>query len=411
MIKRLKRKVIALTMISLFVLLALMVAGMNLLNYQSVVEEADRTLSLLSQNRGTFPDMGQLPHLETDPFDKGFSPELPYESRYFSVSLDDSGNVIHIDLSKIAAVDSEKAELFAAKVQRSHQQKGFLGNYRYWKQRELNGVRITFLDCGRKLSAFRNFLFVSVVISLAGFAAVFVIIVFLSGRIIRPIAQSYEKQKRFITDAGHEIKTPLTIINANVDVLEMDWGSNECLEDVRSQTRRLTELTNDLILLTRMEEGQNAMPMIDFPASEVVSETAAAFQILADVQKKTLCCNVQPMVSMRGNGKSVEQLISILLDNAIKYARESSTINLFFGKQGKSIAIVVQNETETALNAKDLERIFDRFYRADLSRNSETGGYGIGLSVAKAIVTAHGGRIQATCPEKGTFRIIATFPD
>lgn len=416
MIKKLKRKVVALTMTSLFILLSLMVTGMNLINYHSVIREADRTLTLLSQNRGAFseptqpPNISQLPNTGGGKQDK-FSPELPYESRYFSVLLDSGGNVIRTDVSKIAAVDQRQAESMAQKVRRMRDKHGFIGDFRFFKSHDFEGVRIIFLDCGRKLDAFQEFLYSSIVISLAGFALVFFVIAFISGRIIRPIAQSYEKQKRFITDAGHEIKTPLTIINANVDVLEMDLGDNECLEDIQLQTRRLTELTNDLVLLARMEESENAVSRLPFPASEVVADTAMSFHVLADTQRKQLHCDVQPLLTMKGNDKSLVQLVSILLDNALKYTPEHGRIELSFRKQGKNPVLTVRNQTENVLSKDDLERIFDRFFRADPSRNSQTGGHGIGLSVAKAIVAAYGGKIQAACPEQGIFQITATFRD
>lgn len=411
MIKKLKRKVVALTMTSLFILLALMVAGMNLINYHSVVQEADRTLSLLSQNRGAFSEPAQLPNQGGYPFDKDFSPELPYESRYFSVLLDNSGEAVQTDVSKIAAINSDEAVTMAIKVQKNRKMSGFAGSFRYRQSYEIGGTRIIFLDCGRKLDAFYRFLYSSIAISLTGFGLVFFVIVFISGRIIRPIAESYEKQKRFITDAGHEIKTPLTIINANVDVLEMDVGRNECLEDIQQQTRRLTALTNDLVMLARMEEAEDSMTRLPFPASEVIYDAAMSFKILADAQNKQLQCDVQPLLSMRGNDKSVEQLVTLLMDNALKYTPVGGAIDLSFTKQGKYPVLTVRNPTDNNLSKEDMERIFDRFYRADLSRNSETGGHGIGLSVAKAIVTAHGGKIQASCPGSGVFQITVTFRD
>lgn len=408
MIRRLKTKFIALAMAAICVLLAVIVVGMNLINYNAVVAEADSTLSILSQNRGSFPnpmnDRG-------DRFLFHMSPELPYESRYFSVLFDGSGSVILTDTGKIAAVDSASAVEYAYKAMQSRRPQGFIGNFRYQRSDENGHTRIIFLDCGRKLDSFYTFLYASLAMTLAGIIIVFFVIFFFAGKIVRPIAQSHEKQKRFITDAGHEIKTPLTIIRANVDILEMEFGErNECLEDIQLQTQRLTQLTNDLVLLARMEESENNMQMIDFPVSEIVAEEVMPFRTLAQTQDKQFICDIQPTLTMNGNAKAIRQLVSLLMDNALKYSPARGTISVTMEQSGKSISLTVYNTTEEAISREDLNHVFDRFYRADASRNSESGGYGIGLSVAKAIVTAHAGKIQASTTDGHSFQINVTLP-
>ncbi len=407
MIKKLKIKFIILSMTSLFVLLTVIVAGMNIINYSAVVNEADEILSLLTQNKGAFPNLAdnnknRLPH--------GMSPELPYESRYFSALLDHSGDIIYTETSKIASIDSTSAVEYAHAATNKNTEKGFIGNFRFISYIEGQNSRIIFLDCGRKLNTFYNFFYASCGMAIAGLIIISFVIIFFSGKILRPIAESYEKQKRFITDAGHEIKTPLTIINANADVLEMDLGTNEYLEDIQLQTKRLTSLTNDLVLLARMEEAEDSMQMIDFPISEVIADTALPFKTLAQTQGKDFICNIQPLLSMNGNDKSIRQLISILMDNALKYSPEGGKIALDFFKQSKTLCLTIFNTADTEISHENLNHVFDRFYRTDLSRNSETGGHGIGLSVAKAIVTAHGGKIQATSQDGRSFQITVTLP-
>lgn len=407
MIRKLKTKFIILSMTSLLALLTTIVVGMNLINYNSLVLEADGILSLLSQNKGAFPEPGGDKDGRLPP---DMSPELPYESRYFSVLLDSDGDVIHTETSRIAAVDPGMAIDFAEQAAKESSDRGFVENFRYVRSNETGATRLTFLDCGRRFDSFRAFLLASSGMALAGFVIVFSVIVFFAGRIIRPIAESYEKQKRFITDAGHEIKTPLTIINANVDLLEMELDQNECLDDIRQQTSRLTSLTNDLVLLARMEESGNTMQMIDFPISEVIAEAAMPFNTLAQSQRKSFSCNIQPLLSMRGNDKAITQLVSILMDNALKYTPQDGTVSLSFTRQAKNLILTVFNTTETEITGENLDRVFDRFYRIDPSRNSETGGHGIGLSVAKAITAAHGGKIRAWTQDGRSFAITVTLP-
>ncbi len=408
MIKRLKRKFIILAMTALFVLLAVIVSGMNILNYNSVIQESDTILDILSKNKGDFPEMVGPPG---NNMPQGMSPEVQYESRYFSVFINSSGELMRAEIDKIASVDVETAIDYANQVLEDGSTSGFIGEYRYIVNNEFNGARITFLDCGRKLNAFYRFLYTSIGMSLVGLIVVYIVLVIVGGRIIKPIAISYEKQKQFITDAGHELKTPLTIINANVDILEMEIGEeNECLIDIKQQSDRLKSLTENLVMLARMEEQESSIQKIEFPISEIVEDMAHAFNNLALQQKKKLEWDIQPLLSLNGNEKSISQLVSILLDNSLKYSIEGGEIKLKLKKQGKEIRLSVENETLENIGDEQLKYVFDRFYRTDASRNSETGGHGIGLSVAKAIVSSHDGKINATMKNGNTFVITATFP-
>ena len=189
----------------------------------------------------------------------------------------------------------------------------------------------------------------------------------------------------------------------------MDVGVNEWLEDIRTQTARLTDLTQNLVALSRMEEDGASFQMIDFPVSDVVSEAAQSFQAPARVQDKAFQLRIQPMLTLRGDEKAIRQLVGILLDNALKYTPEGGSISLSLDRQGKGIRLNVTNTAES-VDEKNLEHLFDRFYRADASRNSKTGGYGIGLSIAQAIVTAHRGKISAATKDGQSLSITATLP-
>ena len=406
MIKKLKLKFLTLSMSALFILLSVIVSGMNIINYNSVIQEADSVLSVISQNKGTFPENSFKP----DKLPPHFSAETPYESRYFTVFYSEEKNIIRVDTSKIAAVDSETAILYANRIIKSNKTVGFLNNYRYKAVSDYNGIRITFLDCEKRLASFKRFLLSGIAMSLLGFAVVFIAVFILSGKIIKPIAEAYEKQKRFITDAGHEIKTPLTIINANADILEMELSeNNESIADIKEQTKRLKELTESLVALSRLEESQSTLQKIEFPLSEVVKETASAFCAVSTAQNKTFTLNIEPMLTLNGNDAAIRQLTTIFLDNAFKYSQYGGEVSLSLSKQNRTITLSVYNTTENNINNEQLKYVFDRFYRTDTSRNSETGGHGIGLSVAKAIVTAHSGKIKTTTSDGKSFTVTAIF--
>ena len=265
-----------------------------------------------------------------------------------------------------------------------------------------------FLDYGREMSSFRRFLYTSAGVSLGGLLAVFLLLLFVSGKIVKPFAETYQKQKQFITDAGHELKTPLTIIDADAQVLEMDLGENEWLSDIQAQTKRLAQLTNSMLQLARMEE-QPQVKKIAFPLSDVVQETVETFGALAKTREKTLSIDIEPMLSLTGDEKAIRQLLSILLDNAVKYSDENGKISVSLKKYKNHIQISVYN-TAQAIDRESLPHLFDRFYRTDASRNSRTGGYGLGLSIASSIVAAHKGKIWVETADGKSLRITASFP-
>ena len=328
MIKRLKKKFIILATVSMLALMAVLILVMNVINYSTVVSESDKVIEILPRGGEPF-DGGEPPERPDGDWDDddarhgGMSPEVRYEARYFIVTISSDGSIRGIDTAMIISVDADDAVEYVAKALASGREKGFVGQFRYVKNDDdADGTRIIFLDCGRRLEAFHRFMWISIIIGVAGCLIVFLVFLFAAGKIIRPISESYEKQKRFITDAGHEIKTPLTIIAANVDLLKEDIGENESLDDISSQTKRLAGLTNDLVYLSKMEEADRQLVKVDFPVSDLVSEVANSFSAVAASQKIDYQKNIQPALSMNGAPEEIDRLASILIENAMKYSPE-----------------------------------------------------------------------------------------
>ena len=323
MIRKLRIKFIIIAMGSLLAVIVMLMGMINLLNYNRMIEHADAVLDILVENDGKFPKT-----LNAKDFfgEHKMSQETPYETRFFVVHLNEQEEVVYVDTGKVAAVNITTAASYVEKAIEKDKMEGFIGEYRYRKKAMDEGYMFVFLDCNRSMDSFQGFLVTSAGVSILGVFLVFLLILFLSGRAIKPVYESYEKQKRFITDAGHEIKTPLAIIHADIDVLKMDIGENEWLVDVQKQTKRLSELTKDLIYLAKMEEKNNHLQMIDLPFSDIVEETSQSFQALAVSQNKTITLNIQPMIKLFGDEKALRQLVSILLDNAIKYSEKEADV-------------------------------------------------------------------------------------
>ena len=401
MIRRLRCTFVMVSVCSVAAVLFVILGVVNWMNYRQVVGDVDRILDILAENNGSFPERGvpeEEPERDRRGAPPGISPETPYESRYFTVYFNEDEDVIRADVGRIAAVDESEAAAYAEEVNKRPGNRGFLHNYRYVKTDEGGTLMVIFLDCGRSLAQVRGFLTVSASVAAAGTGAVFLLLILFSKRAVKTYVESYEKQKRFITDAGHEIKTPLTIIDADAEIIALETGENEWVEDIRKQIQRLKELTEDLIFLSKMEERRGDAECVEFPISEVALETARSFQSLAMLQGKMFESCVEPLVSYTGEMKNIQRLFSILLDNALKYSPEGGRISFRLERRGRNIYLNVSN-TADFISREHLAHLFDRFYRVDASRNSQTGGHGIGLSIAKAIVSAHKGRITAASPD------------
>ena len=336
------------------------------------------------------------------------SPEAMYESRFFRVIVSVDGEITDINTENILLIDQNEAEAYANAVLNRNPAHGFVGAFRYLKLQRENDTCVIFLDCGRSLDTFHASLIINCLISATAFLASMIIIIIVSKKIVAPVSESYEKQKQFISMAGHELKTPLTIISADAEVLAMEIEEeNEWLSDICSQTERMAVLTNDLLSLSRMDENREQFTMLAFPVSDVVSETVQSFQTLAHSKGRNIVSDITPMLSCTGDEKGIRQITGILLDNAIKYS-QSTDIVLELRKKGHNIVLSVTNSTQP-LTQEQLGQLFDRFYRTEQSRNSEKGGYGLGLSIAKSIVEAHKGKITATAPKAGSVQITVTL--
>ena len=424
MIKKLRKKFLAAAIVAVFLVLLVLIGSINLLNYRSLVSDADGTLQILAENKGSFPrqmfreqdrptEPLPPPTDERDggPFDarRGGSGELAYQSRFFTAWFSDD-KLSRINLDNLASLSEEEAAALAESVYASGREKGFADQYRYCRTACGGETMLVFLNCQRELATFRDFLYASIGISLGGTLAVFLLLLVFSGRIVRPIAESYEKQKRFITDAGHELKTPITIIRADADVLESELdGENEWIADIRKQTGRLAELTEDLIFLSKMEEENPALQMEELSLSELVDETAQSFQSLALSKGKRFSASVEPELQVKGDEKALGKLVSILLDNAMKYSPESGTVELTLEKTGKNALLIVRNSTQP-MEKGSADRLFERFAREDRSRNSESGGFGLGLAIAKAVTEAHKGTIRAESEDGASLTVTAELP-
>lgn len=441
MIKQLRLRFIIIATCSTAAVLLLIIGSINIINYHTVNQKADDKLEILALNNGEFPmDFNGKPAplpdkmnpsssknktSTTDDHDtEGQKPplhgnlpaEAAFDTRFFTVTLTKDGTITEVKTDHIAAVSSDVASLYAQDLISKDCQKGFLSQYKYCRivTSDENYMYI-FVDCERELSSFRMFLLASIGISLLGLFLVFLLVLILSKRVVKPIVESYEKQKSFITNASHELKTPLTIIDANMEVLEMVHGEDEWTTSSRKQVQRLADLTNKLVLLSRMEESDYSVPFSEVAISDLVEETVLPYEALALSCQKHLTTNVTPDLQIYGDRNLLSQVITLLMDNAMKYSSDNGNIELVLlpgrstNTTASGVTLTIKNSVDEIAVGKHNE-FFDRFYRGDESHSSVKSGHGIGLSVANAIVSAHKGRISAVSEDGKSLTMSVYLP-
>ena len=397
MIKILQKKFVFTAMIVVSILLLILLGTINVVNIVMVRNETDKTLAMISAADGNF-DHIQPPPNSTPPSDFRIEPKDERDkflsSNFFIVRLNGNGQVIFTDVSRTSLVDEVSAKELALKILDEGASAGKIGKYRYQisNSRMENETVIVFLDASEEILSYVRVLFLSGGIGIVCWILMLLIVIFLSKKVIRPIAENIERQKQFVTNAGHEIKTPLAIILANTEAMELYNGENKWSKNIREQTVRLNGLMKNLLLLAKMDEGAAEIVKTEVSLSELVSENVRVFAEPFNLRNITLQTEIQPNVIIKANKEQMSQLISILFDNASKYTNDSGTVIVSLQKSDKRIKLLIKNSCEKLPDTSP-HKLLDRFYRDDKARTQKTGGYGIGLSVARSIAEANRGSI------------------
>ena len=396
MIYRLQKKFILICTVSVLAVIALVFGVLLVLNISSMNRNMDMLADRVSEGGGRFPSsMDEKPHPDKMPHqnDQNFefiTPETPFSTRHFTVFFDKNGNVLQTFMESIFSIPEGKAIEYARNATNGTSERGWIYNYRYKVFSTEKGYGVVLVDGSMNRSMLMQSTMIAGFVLLGCAALVLTLIFLLSKRAVKPIAESYEKQKQFVTDANHELKTPLTLILANLDIAEAELGKNEWLDDIRSEGHRMTELVNQLVSLSRMDEEGHQMNVTVVSLGLLVANTVSEFEPLAKDRGKNLVATVESEITCVGDEALLRRLVGILLDNAIKYCDNGGEISVTLHR-GKKVVLTIEN-TYASVGEIELSRLFDRFYRADSARKF-IGGYGIGLSLAKAIVENHKGEI------------------
>lgn len=285
---------------------------------------------------------------------------------------------------------------------------GTYGNLQFFRKDLEKGFLVVFSDRSAEHLLLKKLLFVSVLVFLVMEGIVLVLTMILTKRAMRPMQATFERQRQFISDAGHELKTPLTIISANVDILQDEIGKNKWLSYIHAQTERMRILVNEMMNLTKLEMGSPEKEFTTFSLSAAISSAALPFESQAFEQKKQLELDIQEDLQYTGNMEQIKQLVGIFMDNAMKYSNPEGEIRVTL-QQTRDKKVLKFFNTGKGVAEEEKEKIFERFYRSDSSRARNTGGYGLGLSIAKSIADTHKIKIQVESIPDQWICFILTF--
>lgn len=429
MIRALQKKFVLTSMTAITILLLVLLGGINISNLVVTNRTTKETLSALMQQEQmrSHSDSGSAPQTapappegQGDPLDGRPSQDDVMSSNYFVVCLDSSGNATYTDVTRVQGLTDETAADLALSIWQTaslngEDSSGTSGKYRYLLRQdpssdtETDSCTVIFLDTAQKVSSMLQVLFLSAALGAACWLAMLLLLILLSRRAIRPFAENISRQKQFVTNAGHEIKTPLAIIQANTEAMELFQGETKWSRNIKDQVRRLSSLTQNLLALARMDESAQSQPAADFSFSQLVEEQADTFAEPMALRHIAVSRQIAKDLWLHASKEQITRLLSILLENALKYTDEGGSLTVCLEQSGHELRLWMEN-TCSELPSLPPERLFERFCRGDEARTQKTGGCGIGLAVADAIAKSAHGSISASYPTSQSIRFTVLLP-
>lgn len=405
MIKTLKKKFVLTAMFSLTILLAILITAVSILSYSNMEKATNDALekAITSQLGNHTPKED----IQKPVFGYNIGINIDWRKDSFIVYVTDERITVNTPQSNTTNLDTEELEEYVKEVLKKDTEKGKVGSYKYLKKNfGTKGTKIAFIDVSTQIHMLTDIIKTTCFASLALLTVMFAIVYLISSKAVKPIAENIEKQKQFITNAGHEIKTPLTIIAANVDAWEINPNEHKYVNNIKEQTTRLSSITNKLLMLAKSDENGTPPDKTDICLSEIIENSIDEFSHL--LNGRSFSENISENIFISANTMQLKEIINILLDNAIKYSTENSTIDIKLETKQGLAQLSITNKTDELPDVAP-EVLFERFYRFDKSRNSKTGGSGIGLSIAEEFTKANGGNIKAQFKDTNTIVFTLSF--
>jgi signal transduction histidine kinase len=396
MINKLEKRFTIVAFLVMSSVLFILLTSVNLIGIKNNINGVDETLKRLS----SIPIEDSS--LVED--DKNRPPLHKEKDRAFDIIVDNQGQLIDLNYFNINILNNLDGQSLVDQVLETNSEKGFVEEYRYMVIENSSTKHIYFLDYDFEKRTETSFLWGSIIVFFTGILLFTLLIKIFLKPVMKPIKEAYDKQKRFITDASHELRTPLTIISINVQLAETEIASPDWLKSIQNQVKRLENLSEGLIALSRLDEENIQMEQDKINLSDIVNDVVMGFEPAIYAEGKTLNTSIDDGILVTGNHDALEKVLSTLLHNALKYSTQKGFIDVSLTSNRHHIALKIENATSTIEKGLHNE-LFERFYRAEASRNSVTGGFGIGLAIAKSIVEEHQGTIEAKSKDGKSFEI------
>lgn len=401
--KILRKRFIFFAMSAVTILLVVLIGMINIFSWVLLDRQSDDILHTLAYGDDKIMQMG---HHDRGPFLPPMSVDTVRAARFFLVHTDANGMVIDVNIDQISSVTIQQAATYAGLVTGNI---GKINSYKYEVRQHGTDRLIFFMDTSGQLQTFMMVLTLSCAIALLCWIVILIVVIPFSRRVISPILAGMEKQKQFITNAGHELKTPLAIIQSNNDASALIHGETKYSKNIRQQTQRLNVLMTNLLTLAKLDE-EIQLPAETVNISERIEQMLPTYEIMLQQKNIDFSASIQPNLFLRVHNDSFVQMMSVLLDNAVKYTPYGGVVRLDASQTGAHIEIVEENTCLTP-DSMDTERLFERFYRGDSIRTQadSISGYGIGLSAARTIAENFGGTLKASYTRAETIQFIARF--
>lgn len=392
MIQKLQRKIqFTIFLIFLSILLGIL-AFINIFSYSSAVSNANQLLEEILDNY--IPSPNYPITLSSEDLFSG--------ARFYLVKYVSGESDIHYSNEPLTEDLWETIRSYTEEILQSRRTKGTIGSFRYMVRSQNDGsVFIAFLNVSFWNIQGKNFLFHSLLCFIAALPVFGLISLALSKWLVSPVAEGFERQRQFISDAGHELKTPLAVINANADILESEIGPNKWLTYIQTEIRRTSSLINHLLLFTKIDAQEENSPLECFDLAQAVLAVVLPFESVAYEKQVLIEWDIPSALSLRGDEEQLKQLTAILVDNAVSHAYSNTVISISLKAEHHKVFLTVSNQGDT-IPMEEQQRIFERFYRIDKARNRSSGHYGLGLAIAKSIVTRHKGKLLVWSADNNT---------
>lgn len=420
MINKLRRRIILINMALIGVVILGIFTAVNINNYSNSVMNMERGLNQILDKGGRNPMDDSLPPEEMDGFNEegkgfrfkkdGMRDEAPMQiTSYITVTVDSSGTVLSKEESNVTMDDDD----LAACVKLATGKSGQIGEYRlmYVVHETMNEKQIAFADNSSIYSSLQSSLLISLALFIVSLGVIFGISLFLSNLAVKPVKKAWEQQKQFVADASHELKTPLTVILANNNIMMSHTESRvkderQWLESTQEEAKHMKQLIDEMLFLAKSDAGTEKIQLTDVNFSEQVEGCTLNFEPVAFEKDVLIDAEIDENVILHGNSTQLNQLVHILVDNAVKYADNGTDITVKLKKHGDYASFSVNNHGNE-MSPEDMEHIFDRFYRAEKSRTTK--GYGLGLSIAQRIVQSMNGKLHVESNKENGTTFTAEF--